>query len=106
MITAGSFRGSGSDQDSNENGLPFNHAFSIMRPLSVFAEDGSEIRLVEMRNPWGEEKFNGTWSDTSENWTEDLRDQAEHFSDNDGKFYMSFEDYVKQLEYTEFNMDV
>jgi len=38
MITAGSYEGTGSDQDTNEFGLPYTHAFSIMRVLTVFDE--------------------------------------------------------------------
>ena len=30
MITSGSYTGTGSDQDKNAFGLPYNHAFSIM----------------------------------------------------------------------------
>ena len=59
-----------------------------------------------MRNPWGSEWYRGDWSDSSERWTDSLREQADHLASNDGKFYMSFEDYVNQVEYTDFSRDV
>ena len=106
MITTGSYTGTGNDQDSNEDGLPFNHAFSIMNVLTVVDDEKVEHRLVCMRNPWGSERWKGDWSDLSGRWTESLREQADHTRVNDGKFYMSFEDYLEQLEYTDFNVDV
>ena len=62
LISTGSYTGTGSDQDTNDFGLPYNHAFSVMRVLTVTDESGKEHRLVELRNPWGIEKFKGDWS--------------------------------------------
>lgn len=46
MITSGSYTGTGNDQDSNEDGLPFNHAFTVMHVLTVVDDEGVEHRLV------------------------------------------------------------
>ena len=49
MITCGTPTGTGSDQDSNSDGLPYNHALSIMRVLTVIDDSGLwplEHRLV------------------------------------------------------------
>jgi len=59
-----------------------------------------------MRNPWGSEYYFGDWSDSSDRWTDSVRKQVDHESADDGKFYMGFEDYVKQIEYTDFNQDL
>ena len=40
MITTGSYTGTGNDQDSNQDGLPYNHAFSIMTVLTVVDDSG------------------------------------------------------------------
>ena len=77
-----------------------------MGTVTLKDDKGDEHRLVELRNPWGSEKWFGPWSDSSTEWTDDLRKQVDHLSDNDGKFFMSIEDYIWQIEYTEFNMDV
>lgn len=108
MVTCGSFTGTGSDQDVNEVGLPNNHAFSIMRVLEVDDDQqaGVSHRIVELRNPWGIEKYSGDWSDQSGRWTEAMREQVGHLTDNDGKFYMSYNDYLKYLQYTDISQDV
>ena len=46
MITCGSPNGTGSDQDSNEDGLPYMHAFSVMQVLEVTDDEGIPHRLV------------------------------------------------------------
>ena len=35
-----------------------------------------------------------------------MRLQVDHTSADDGKFYMSFADYVTNIEYTDFNQDL
>ena len=72
MVTNGTPTGTGSDQDSNADGLPYNHALSVMRVLTVTDDEGESHRLVELRNPWGMERFFGDWSDSSDRWTESL----------------------------------
>lgn len=76
MVTCGSFEGTGSDQDVNEVGLPYNHAFSIMRVLEVDDDQAAGVshKIVELRNPWGIEKYTGDWSDTSDRWTTQMRE--------------------------------
>ena len=106
MISCGSYTGTGSDQDTNAIGLPNNHAFSIMRVLIVRDANGTDHRLVELRNPWGIEKFVGDWSSSSDLWTEDLLRQADHTLENDGKYFISFNDYLNNLEYTDISWDI
>jgi len=89
MITAGSYSGGGSDQDENENGVPYSHAYTVLSTLTL--EDGT--RLVRMRNPWNKEKFFGDWSDRSETWTEALRAEAGDMFGNDGEYFMAIEDF-------------
>ena len=102
MITCGTPDGSKegekkTDQDTNLLGLPFNHAFSIMDTLTLKDEFGNQVRLVQLRNPWGVEKWKGPWSDSSSEWTDALRKDANHESSNDGKFFMSIKDYLEQV---------
>ena len=37
-------------------------------------EDGSVIKLVKMRNPWGSETYHSDYSDSSDLWTDALRE--------------------------------
>ena len=52
------------------------------------------------------ETFNGTWSDTSDFWTDELRQEADHVHNDDGKFFISIEDYLQYLAYTTISYDV
>lgn len=89
--------------------MPYMHAFSIMYAVEVVDENDESHRLVCIRNPWGRETYFGPWSDSDERWTEDLRAQANHNAkenNNDGKYFMAFEDYVTYMEYTDINLNV
>ena len=102
MVTAGSFIGTGNDRDLNAVGLANAHAYSVLEAMTLSTGD----RVLALRNPWGKETFNSTWSDSSEAWTEELREEANHTSNNDGKFFISIEDYKEYLEYTTISFDV
>ena len=62
----------GNDDDGNDVGIAYGHAYSIKRALTVTDASGTDHKLVECRNPWGEETFKGDWSDSSSLWTDDL----------------------------------
>ena len=71
---------------------------------------GEDVRLVKVRNPWGEEGYNGPWNDSSELWTDDLRQQvSEALGDadieNEGTFYMDIDSYRVNLSETQINAD-
>eukprot|EP00026_Physarum_polycephalum_P003143 Phypoly_transcript_03152.p1 GENE.Phypoly_transcript_03152~~Phypoly_transcript_03152.p1 ORF type:complete len:806 (+),score=95.47 Phypoly_transcript_03152:50-2419(+) len=86
--------------DIKAKGLLDNHAYSILKCLEV---DG--VRFLLLRNPWGKQEWNGDWADTSEKWDDiwkakdfvtggENKEDAYRFQD-DGKFYMCFEDFVE-----------
>ena len=51
---------------------------------------------MEIRNPWGRFEYNGDWSDGSSKWTPALiKELAVAFDANDGKFWMSYDDFKK-----------
>jgi len=58
-----------------------------------------------MQNPWSSERFHGNWSDASDLWTQQFKDEAGWTSADDGVFFMSFEDYFNQCSETYFNVD-
>ena len=102
MVTAGSYVGTGNNQDQNKVGLAFAHAYSVLETVSLSNGD----RLLALRNPWGKETFNGTYSDSGQAWTDELRLEANHSDSNDGKFFITIEEYLQHLEYTNINFDV
>lgn len=76
------------------------HAYSLISAC-IINKDGNEIKLVKLRNPWGDVEWAGDWSDTSELWTEEIRQQIRdqgiivEEAKDDGIFWMSFEDFKK-----------
>lgn len=52
-------------------------------------------RLVKLRNPWGKGEWKGAWSDESDEWTYDLKQQLNFESLDDGVFYMTWNDFLK-----------
>ena len=45
------------------------------------------VRLVRMRNPWGHFSWTGAWSDTSDLWTPQLRDELMAQVGSSGHFF-------------------
>ena len=85
-------------------GLCPGHAYTIINVYKVNTCFGEE-RLVKLKNPWGNTEFNGEWSDYSDRWTPEIKAQCEYpeeENDDDGIFYMSFEDFIKCFS----NMDI
>lgn len=48
---------------------------------------------MQVRNPWGSFEWKGDWSDKSEMWTEELREQCQVSIENDGKFWMPWANF-------------
>uniref|UniRef100_A0A3P8VK29 Calpain-3 n=1 Tax=Cynoglossus semilaevis TaxID=244447 RepID=A0A3P8VK29_CYNSE len=75
-------------------GLVKGHAYSV----TAVEEKESKVRLVRVRNPWGQVEWNGPWSDNSKEWdslSKAEKEKLQHQSAEDGEFWMSFEDFKK-----------
>ncbi|XP_027725742.1 calpain-3 isoform X1 [Vombatus ursinus] len=77
-------------------GLVKGHAYSVTG-LEETTFKGEKVKLVRLRNPWGQVEWNGSWSDGWKNWV--LIDKAEksrlqHQVTEDGEFWMSYEDFM------------
>jgi len=55
--------------DVENRGLIDDHAYSL---LSVHQLNGN-LRLLQVRNPWGNTEWKGDWCDTSDKWTPELK---------------------------------
>uniref|UniRef100_A0A8C4KNE8 Calpain-3 n=1 Tax=Dromaius novaehollandiae TaxID=8790 RepID=A0A8C4KNE8_DRONO len=80
-------------------GLVKGHAYSVTA-VEETTFKGEKIRLVRLRNPWGQVEWNGPWSDKSEEWN--FIDEAEkirlqHKIAEDGEFWISFEDFMRHF---------
>ncbi|PYI28877.1 cysteine proteinase [Aspergillus indologenus CBS 114.80] len=90
----------GSGRDWTRGGLALGHAYSILRATEEEDEDGNKVRLVLVRNPWGERntggvgEWNGPWSDGSREWTPYWLQKLQHRFGDDGMFWMAYEDLL------------
>eukprot|EP00933_Yihiella_yeosuensis_P050091 TRINITY_DN47853_c0_g1_i1.p1 TRINITY_DN47853_c0_g1~~TRINITY_DN47853_c0_g1_i1.p1 ORF type:complete len:833 (-),score=192.82 TRINITY_DN47853_c0_g1_i1:41-2539(-) len=73
------------------SGLVGGHVYSVLRVV----EAGGN-RLVCCRNPWATGEWKGKWSDKNSygEWTQEMKDAVGFTGANDGKFWMSIEDFV------------
>uniref|UniRef100_A0AAZ3R289 Calpain-3 n=1 Tax=Oncorhynchus tshawytscha TaxID=74940 RepID=A0AAZ3R289_ONCTS len=85
------------DPTRTVTGLVKGHAYSVTA-VEESQHKASKVRLVRLRNPWGQVEWNGPWSDNSKEWvslSKGEKDQLQHQSAEDGEFWMSFEDFKK-----------
>lgn len=52
-------------------------------------------RLVKLRNPWGNGEWKGDWSDESNKWTPQLKQELGLKNEDDGVFFMNYRDFIK-----------
>ena len=54
-------------------GIVGDHAYTLLSALEIRDAYGNGVKLVRMRNPWGEGEWKGDWSDYSDLWTPSIR---------------------------------
>ena len=98
IITAGTSCEGKDENCYTEGNLPGDHAFTILGICTV-EKNGQEVKLIKVRNPWGEEEYKGPWSDQSGEWTPDLRKDVERKlgdalkPNNEGIYFMDLDTY-------------
>ncbi|KAK3985790.1 cysteine proteinase [Cladorrhinum sp. PSN332] len=91
----------GTGWDSKKGGLALGHAYSILKAVEEVDENGNKVRLVKIRNPWGQRasngvgEWNGPWSDGSKEWTPYWLKKLDHRFGDDGVFWMSYRDMLE-----------
>ena len=86
VMTAGTY-GTYSVRDA---GLIAGHAYTVLGLHEIKGE-----KVIRLRNPWGEENYNGAWSDNSSKWTKELKEKYKFDEKEDGDFYMGYKDFLK-----------
>ncbi|XP_058254964.1 calpain-3 isoform X2 [Hemibagrus wyckioides] len=81
-------------------GLVKGHAYSVtaVDECKQSIQKESKVRLVRLRNPWGQVEWNGPWSDNSKEWETISKEEKEKLHQQnaeDGEFWMSFNDFMK-----------
>ncbi|XP_006265030.1 calpain-1 catalytic subunit [Alligator mississippiensis] len=74
------------------------HAYSVTGAKQVNYR-GQTVNLIRMRNPWGEVEWTGPWSDNSSEWNsvEPSMRQQLMVRMEDGEFWMSFQDFLREF---------
>jgi hypothetical protein len=87
----------GSNKDAEAMGLVQSHAYTL---IDAYEHEG--LRLVKVRNPWGQFEWTGDFSDKSNTWAKypGLKEKVKYSNKDDGIFYMKFEDYLTYYPYT------
>ncbi|XP_057609488.1 calpain-9 isoform X4 [Chionomys nivalis] len=84
-------------------GLIKGHAYTVTG-LDQVNFQGRRIKLIRVRNPWGQVEWTGRWSDSSLEWRSvDLEEQKRlgHSALDDGEFWMAFEDFKAHFDKVE-----
>ena len=75
-------------------GLLPNSSYIISNIYEIKGENETE-RLLKLNNPWGDTEFSGDWGETSNLWTDELKEKVAFSEKNEGDFFMSFDDFIK-----------
>lgn len=103
IFATGTPSSSGGDSDFR-SGLAYQHAYSVLEATEQADEKGNKVRLVRLRNPWGKRDYlgrgewNGPWSDGSKEWTSYWLEKLKYKFDDDGVFWISFEDMLSRFD--------
>ncbi|KAF4336333.1 hypothetical protein FBEOM_9786 [Fusarium beomiforme] len=95
----------GGPGEDHNNGIVLRHAYSILKVAEVEDDDGNKVRLVKIRNPWGQKsedghgEWHGPWSDGSKEWTPHMIRKLQHQFGDDGIFWMSFSDMLDNFKW-------
>lgn len=86
-------------EEAKGNGLYTRHVYSILNLLDEELDAGGRVKLIQLRNPWGNCEWTGDWNDCkgAQKWAENpkLWEKVNPPSKNDGSFYMPWEDFAK-----------
>lgn len=83
----------GSAGISNNMCITTGHAYTILGAVNA-----GGTKLIQMRNPWGHEKYCGRYSDNSNYWTYSKKRAAGYVDADDGKWFIPLEDFRKAFE--------
>ena len=94
--------GAGNSADFEEMykkaGLAMGHAYTC---LAVKKFDHHHLRLIKIRNPWGNDvEWTGDWHDSDPSWDKypDVANACGHELAADGTFWLTFEDALKYFD--------
>ena len=86
-----------------KDGLVGGHAYSLIAAKRVKVKGSDPVRLLQLRNPWGNFEWTGRWSDASAEWTTHKKvakacGVAPGKPSDDGVFWMAYEDFLAYFD--------
>ncbi|XP_069810629.1 calpain-8-like [Dendropsophus ebraccatus] len=86
------------DEANESKNLISDHAYSITSYATVPFRD-EYVRLIQVRNPWGQTEWTGDWSDSSPLWNELIQEDRERLQkvQEDGQFWIRWEDFITEF---------
>lgn len=94
----------GQGENRNDEGVISGHAYSLIS-IHEIQHKGKELKLLRLRNPWGQGEWTGDWSDSSPLWTAAIKKQVGYTTGDDGIFFIELYDYVKHFSWTSVCID-
>ncbi|KAM4693240.1 calpain-8 isoform 2-T2 [Discoglossus pictus] len=84
-------------EDITSRKLVKGHAYSVTGAEEVVYR-GKKVKLIRIRNPWGEVEWDGPWSDEAPEWSSvDPKVKAAlDKQKDDGEFWMAFSDFLSE----------
>lgn len=90
----------GSDSDTSQSGVVQGHAYTLLNAV-ILNHNNQQVRLIQLRNPWGKGEYTGQWSDSDPNWNyvNPAEKQRIGFKldKDDGIFFMPFDAFWNQF---------
>lgn len=83
--------------NSEEMGLVPGHAYTIISAHDITSRN---LKLLKIRNPWGQFEWKGDYSDRSRLWDYELKNLIHYKNVDDGTFYMTFKDFLNFFPYS------
>lgn len=76
-----------------KKGILYLQSYSLLDIAVVKNREGNEVRLIKLRNPFGNYEWEGDWGDESKCWTEEAKKICDLQVADDGIFWMCLEDF-------------
>jgi len=81
--------GKNSTQDSKDNRI-----FSISRLC-----ESDSYRIIKIKDHYGSFTWNGRFSEGSEHWTKEVKEEVGHYAGEKNCFYMEIKEFIKHFDY-------
>lgn len=96
----------GQHEKENTEGLVIGHAYSILEIFEFkyqvsLEQEELTVRLLRLRNPWGENKYSGEWNPNSSRLKylpENVKKFIEKGTKQSGNFWISFDEFYKYFD--------